>query len=79
MMSSRFPIGVVDDVEDTRHETSYWYDRSWTNRGRPDRGPIRHGAKGRTARMEKHSARNMYSSEPLPHFVDDYLAWLHET
>ena len=21
----------------------------------------------------------MYSAEPLPHFVDEYLAWLHET
>ena len=20
----------------------------------------------------------MYSAEPLPHFVDEYLAWLHE-
>ena len=74
MEQSRRPSGVLSRDEGNFAENSQGAQRDIFQVADGRRDHIQDAGHARGA-----DSTRMYSAEPLPHFVDEYLAWLHET
>ena len=74
MKESRRPAGVLSRDEGNLAENSEGAQRDIFQVADGSGDHIQDAGHARGA-----DSTRMYSAEPLPHFVDEYLAWLHET